>query len=157
MDAEVEGEGGGVAGACAGECGSDRLASGGEDSEDAVAEELAFDGGAGVVADDGSEDDVEVSCLLAEDCVAEALGERGGVGDVGEEDGGHAGGEIFPAAKKAFDSGEYRIGIAVHLRRVAIKGNETRIGVSGTRGAWPRPAGGTQCGAGEARGTDSGS
>ena len=75
----------------AGERGLDRLAGAGEDGEDAVAEELAFDGGAGVLADDGAEGGVEVAGLRAEGGVAEALGEGGGVDDVGEEDDGGAG------------------------------------------------------------------
>src|SRR5947209_3877753 len=52
VEAEVEGEG--RLGAClaAGERGFDGLPRAGEDGEDAVAEELAFDGGAAVLADD---------------------------------------------------------------------------------------------------------
>ncbi len=65
-----------------------------EDGKDAVAEELAFDRGAGVVADDGAEGGIEVAGLRAEGGVAEALGEGGGVGDVGEEDDGGAGREF---------------------------------------------------------------
>ena len=90
VEAEVEGEAGVVARPGAGERGLDRLAGAGEDGEDAVAEELAFDGGAGVVADDGAEGGVEVARLRAEGGVAEALGEGGGVDDVGEEDDGGA-------------------------------------------------------------------
>ena len=84
-----------------------------------------------MLADDGAKAGIEVAGVRAEGSVTDALGEGGGVGDVGEEDCGHAGRKIFPAAKKAFDSGEYRIRIAVHLRRVAIKGDETRIGYPG--------------------------
>ena len=94
VEAEVEGEACVVAGAGAGEGGFDGLAGAGEDGEDAVAEELAFDGGAGVLADDGAEGGVEVAGLRAEGGVAEALGEGGGVGDVGEEDDGRAGGKV---------------------------------------------------------------
>ena len=84
----MEGEAAVVAGRGAGERGFDRLSRAREDGEDAVAEELAFDGGAGVLADDGAERGVEVAGLRAEGGVAEALGEGGGVDDVGEEDGG---------------------------------------------------------------------
>ena len=72
--------------------GLDRLTGGREDGEDAVAQELAFDGGARVVADDGAEGGVEVARLRAEGGVAEALGEGGGVDDVSEEDDGGSGG-----------------------------------------------------------------
>src|SRR2546423_287900 len=78
--AAVEGGFDGLAGAC-------------EDGEDAVAEELAFDGGARVLADDSAEGGVQVAGLRAEGGVAEALGEGGRVGDVGEEDDGGARGE----------------------------------------------------------------
>src|SRR5439155_4684714 len=73
------------------EGGIDRLASGGEDGEDAVTEELAFDRGAGVLTDDRAEGAVELAGLRAEGRVAEALGEGGAVGDVGEVDCGQAG------------------------------------------------------------------
>src|SRR2546428_218539 len=82
--------GGVVAGFAAGERGFDRLASAGEDGEDAVAEELPFDGGAGVLADDGAESGVKVTRVRAEGFVAEPLSEGGGVGNVGEEDDGGA-------------------------------------------------------------------
>ena len=90
----MEGESGVVAGAGAGERGFNGLPRAGKDSEDAVAEELAFDGGARVLANDGAEGGVEVAGLRAEGGVADALGEGGGVGDVGEEDDGGAGGEL---------------------------------------------------------------
>ncbi len=90
----MEGEAGVVAGAGAGECGVDRLTSAREDSEDAVAEELALDGCAVVVADDGAKSVVEFARLRAEGGVAEALGEGGGVGDIGEEDDCGAGGPL---------------------------------------------------------------
>ena len=89
----MEGEAAVVARCAAGEGGFDGLAGAGEDGEDAVAEELAFDRRAGVLADDGAEGGVEVARLGAEGGVAEALGEGGGVDDVGEEDSCHAGGE----------------------------------------------------------------
>src|SRR6266542_2934287 len=60
--------------------------------EHAVAKELAFDGGAGVLADDGAQRAVEIASLRAEGGVAEALCQGSGVGDVGKEDGSHAGG-----------------------------------------------------------------
>src|SRR5207244_12939102 len=86
VEAEVEGKGGRVAGAAAGERGPDRLTGAREDGEDAVAEELAFDGDARVFADGRAEGGVEVAGFRAEGRVAEALGEGGGVSDIGEED-----------------------------------------------------------------------
>src|SRR5207245_1577210 len=82
VEAEMEGKAGVVPSLAAGQRGLDRLAGGGEDGEDAIAEELAFDGGASVIADDGAEIGVEIAGLRAEGGVAEALGEGGGVGDV---------------------------------------------------------------------------
>jgi len=73
----VEGEGRRGARFGAGECGFDRLAGAGEDSEDSISEELAFDGRAGVLADHSAEYGVEIAGLGAEGGVAEALGERG--------------------------------------------------------------------------------
>ena len=61
-----------------------------EDTEYAVAEQLALDGGAGVFADNGAEGRVEIAGYCAERGVAEALGEGGGVDNVGEEDDGGA-------------------------------------------------------------------
>src|SRR5439155_8927903 len=81
VEAEVKWKAGFVAGAAAGEGGFDRLAGARKDGKDAVAEELAFDGGAGVLVDDGAEGGVEVASLRAEGGVAEALSEGGGVGD----------------------------------------------------------------------------
>jgi len=52
VEAEVEGEAALATGAAAGKGGFDGLAGAGEDGEDAVAEELAFDGGAAGIADD---------------------------------------------------------------------------------------------------------
>src|SRR5439155_10303121 len=75
-----------LAGAGAGHRRLDRLPRAREDGEDAVPEELAFDWGAGVFADDGAEGGVEIPRLRAEGGVAEALGEGRGVDDVGEED-----------------------------------------------------------------------
>ena len=75
----MEGEAGVVAGSGAGEGGFDGLAGAGEDGEDAVAEELAFDRGAAVIADDRAQRGVEIARLGAEGGVAEALGEGGGV------------------------------------------------------------------------------
>ena len=69
----------------------DGLCGRGEGREDAVAEELAVDGGATGVADGGAEAGVEGAGGFAEAGVAEALGEGGGVDDVGEEDDGGAG------------------------------------------------------------------
>ena len=71
--------------------GLDRLTGGREDGEDAVAQELAFDGGAGVLADHRTQRAVQLARLLTEGSVAEALGEGGGVDDVGEENCGQAG------------------------------------------------------------------
>ena len=72
----------------------DPLTGRGKDREHTVPQQLSFDGGAGVIADDGAEGGVEVAGLVAEGGVAQALGEGGGLGDVGEEDGGHAGREV---------------------------------------------------------------
>src|SRR5439155_27115051 len=83
-----------VASAAAGERCLDGPAGAREDREDAITEELAFDGGAGVLADDVAEGGVDVTRSRAEGSVAEALGEGGGVGDVSEEDGGHAGWQL---------------------------------------------------------------
>src|SRR5439155_13519448 len=66
VEAEVEGETGVVARTPAGEGGFDRLAGGGERREDAVAEQLALDGGAGVLAAEGVQGGVEVAGLPAE-------------------------------------------------------------------------------------------
>ncbi len=103
----MKGEAGIFAGTGAGERGLDGLPGAGEDGEDPVAEELAFDGCAGVIADDGSERGVEFTGLLAEGGIAEALGERGGVSDVGEEDDGGAGRRHSPmsARLKRFEEG----------------------------------------------------
>ena len=87
----MEGEAGVVARTATGEGRLYRLAGGGEGGENAVAEELAFDGCAGVLADNAAEGGVEVAGLRAEGGVAEALGEGRGVDDVGEEDDGGAG------------------------------------------------------------------
>ncbi len=87
----MEGEGRLGASLGASERGFDRLTGAGEDCKDAVAEELAFDGGACVLADDGTQRAVQIARLRAEGGVAEALGEGGGVDDVGEENCGQAG------------------------------------------------------------------
>src|SRR5947208_13566960 len=93
MQPQVQEQTGVAAGASARESGLDRLARGGEDGEDAVAEELAFDGDARVFADGRAEGGVEVAGFRAEGRVAEALGEGCGVRDIGEEDDRGAGRE----------------------------------------------------------------
>src|SRR4029450_10812154 len=62
-----------------------------EHGENAVAEELALDCGARVVADDGAEGAVEIAGLRAKGGVAEALGEGGRFSDVRKEDDSGAG------------------------------------------------------------------
>src|SRR2546426_10235271 len=89
VEAQMQRHSGGCPRLPAGQRRLDRLPRTREDGEDAVAEELAFDRNAAVVADDGAESSVQIARLRAEGGVAEALGERGGVGDVGEEDGQH--------------------------------------------------------------------
>jgi hypothetical protein len=72
VEAEVEWEAGIASRRAASQRRFDRLPGASEDGEDAVAEELAFDGGAGVLSDDGAESGVEVAGLRAEGGVAQA-------------------------------------------------------------------------------------
>src|SRR5439155_23971441 len=70
VEAEMQGHPGVVASAAAGERCFDGLAGAREDREDAITEELAFDGGAGVLADDVAEGGVDVTRFRAEGSVA---------------------------------------------------------------------------------------
>ncbi len=68
----MEGEGRVVAGATASEGRLDRLARAREDGEDAIAEQLAFDGSAVVLANGGAERRIQLARLRPESRVAEA-------------------------------------------------------------------------------------
>src|SRR5439155_8506647 len=68
----------------------DGLAGRGEDGEDTVAEELAFDRGARVPANPSTQGSVPLARLCAKRAAAEVPGEGSGIGEVGEEDDGCA-------------------------------------------------------------------
>src|SRR3990170_4715699 len=110
VDAEVELKADRFAGGVAAQSALDGLPGGGEDSQNAVAEELTFDGGAAGFADHASEHRVQLAGLLPEGRVAQPLGEGGGVRDIGEQNDGGAGGEfgrargrLLPLAQEVVD------------------------------------------------------
>ena len=90
MDAEVELKADRFAGGVAAQSALDGLPGGGEDSQNAVADELSLDRRAGALADDAPQCRIELAGLGPKRCVAELLRKRGGLRDVREQDDGGA-------------------------------------------------------------------